>query len=155
MATEIFTRSVPAIEAPSIVPPGTPTLVPGRPEDIEKLSRAVGKYPMWRTVLAGPARSRQEEKWYRALVGIVADGIGIHPDRLHAELRFRAGKITGIIESPLFGVAPQLKSSRDMDDAEFHAFVSLATDIIFLEYLPGVRRKDVLREVERLVGPRL
>lgn len=155
MALDLFTRRVSAAEAPSIVPPDTPVLVPGRPEDIERLAEAtVSNYPLWRTIVSGPARSRQEEKFYRALVGVVADGIGKHPDNLHWDLKLEAGKILRIVSSEALGVIPVLKSSTEMDDDEFHAYVQIATEIMFAKYLPGVRREDIYQRVYEITGIR-
>jgi len=154
MGFDLFTKRVPASDVPSIVPPDTPVLVPGRPEDVAKLEKATGKYPLWHTHLSGPARSRREEKFYRALVGVVAEGVGMQPDTLHYELKFHAGKILRIIDSPLLGLHLVLKSSTQMDDAEFHDYVVLAEKILFLKYLPEVRRKDVYQRVYELTGMR-
>jgi hypothetical protein len=154
MAIDLYTKRVPASEALSIVPPATPVLVPGRAEDIAKLEQAKSNYELWRTHLSGPVRSRQEEKWYRSLVDVVAEGVGMHPDTLHCELKYRAGKILKVVDSPLLGPQVVLKSSVQMDNDEFHTYVLLATEILFLKYLPGVRRRDVLAEVYRRTGVR-
>jgi hypothetical protein len=154
---EIFTRPVTLDEAPSIVPAAPPgvILVPGRPEDFASLAKGnVSRYPLWRTVLSGPARSRQEEKWYRALVHVVADGVGLHPDNLHWELKREAGKILRLVCSDQFGLQFVLKSSMQMDDDEFHDFVQIATEIMFAKYLPNVRRKDVFQRVYEITGLR-
>lgn len=128
-----------------------PALVPATVHDLGRLANLPRGEPL-RTVLQGPSRSRQQENWYRALVRLVADAIDKHEDTLHAELRWLAGKVLRILTSQAFGVAVQLKSCADMDDGEFNAYVALATDIIFKEFLPEVRRADVLREVDRMVS---
>jgi hypothetical protein len=151
---DLFTRRIPVVEAPSIVPADAFCLVPGRPEDFAKLATASGKYPLWRTQLSGPARNRLEERWYRALCGVVADGVGMHPDVLHFELKYHAGKIIQIVDSPLLGLNVVLKSSTQMDDEEFHIYVQLAEAIMFSRYLPDVRRNDVLARVYELTGLR-
>ncbi len=154
MAIELFTKRVPASEAPSIVPPATFVLVPGRTEDIAKLEQARSNYPLWHTHLTGPKRSRPEENWYWTLLGKVGEGLGRHPKTLHAELRYLAGKVLETIRSPLLGEHFDLKSSRDMDYDEYHAYVVLAVDIIFTHesFLRGVRRKDILDEIYRQTG---
>jgi hypothetical protein len=147
----IWTRRITAAEA-SALPPDTPLLAPGKPEDAKKLLAAKFKHPLVHTTLSGPPRSRQEEKWYRGLVGVVAEGIGLEPNTLHFDLKYHAGKILEIVASPVLGPQVVLKSSTQMDDEEFHTFVVLATEILFQRYLPGARRKDVFKEVERRVG---
>jgi len=154
MAVDLFTKRVPVVDAPSLVPDGGFVLVPAMPEDAERLARASRKHPTWRTRLTGVARSRQEERWYRGLVGVVADGIGMDPNALHFELKYHAGKIINIVNSPLLGLNLVLKSSTQMDDEEFHAYVRMAEAILFEKYLPGVRKKDVLQRVFELTGLR-
>lgn len=152
---ELFTRPVTLEEAPSIVPadPAGLVLVPGRPEDFASLAKGgVSRYPLWRTVLSGPARSRQEERWYRCLVGVVAEAIDIHPDALHWKLKRDAGKILGLVFIEESGLQYILKSSTQMDFDEFHDYVLIATEILFKTYLPEVRRRDVLRCVYELTG---
>jgi hypothetical protein len=145
---ELWTKRIPAGE----LLPGSLVLAPARPQDAEALIRAEWKHPFVRTIISGPARSRQEEKWYRGLVGVVAEGIGMEADTLHYELKYHAGKILAVINSPALGVQLVLKSSTQMDDEEFHVFVVLATEILFQRYLPDARRSDVFREVQRRVG---
>ncbi len=127
-------------------------IVPARAVDLERLDK-IKKRDGINVILRGPHRSRQEEKFYRALINYVADGLGIHPDTLHAELRYKAGKIARIVNSNEFGASVELKSSVAMDRAEYDAYVRVAIDIIFADYLPGVRRKDVLDEVRKMVKP--
>ncbi len=154
MAVDLLTKRVPAseIRGAIFVPPSMPVLIPARAEDIAKLEAAKGNYPLWHTHLSGPKRSRQEEEWYWSLLGVVGDGLGKHPNTLHFELRFLAGKIRQIIESDLLGPHADLKSTRDMDYDEYHAYVVLAVDILFTRYLQNVRRKNILDEVYRKTG---
>jgi hypothetical protein len=101
------------------------------------------------------SRSNQHNRWYRGLVSIVAEGLGLHPDTLHAELKFKAGLIEHIIMGAA-GPMPVLYSTKfsEMDEARFTEFVNLAVEIIFRDYLEGVRRGDVFKRVEELVGLR-
>lgn len=154
MALDLLVRRVSASEAPSIVPPDEPVLVAATEADLERLKKSRHKYPLWHAHLAGPRRSRDEEKWYRALVGVVADGVGMAPDTLHFELKYHAGKVISIVNSPDLGLNLVLKSSTQMDDEEFHAYVRMAEALMFTKYLPGVKRKDVLARVFELTGLR-
>jgi hypothetical protein len=116
---------------------GTSVLVPATARDLGILVRQHRNVPL-NTILRGPHRSRKQENWYRKLVRVCADGIGIPPETLHVQLKEKGGKIV-------------LKSCADMDDAEFQAYVAGAVETIFAEFLVGVRRQDVYDEVDRLL----
>lgn len=102
------------------------------------------------------SRSVQLNRWYRGLVGIVADALDVSPGVLHAELKFEAGLIENVFSSPKFGVCVSLESTAfaAMDETRFVAYTKMAVEIIFKKYLPGVKRKQVFDEVEKMVGPR-
>jgi hypothetical protein len=129
-----------------------PALVPATPFDLEQIERITRGRPA-RTVVTFP-RSLPHQRWYRALVAVVADGLGLPPGTLHAELKFKAGLIEHIVAGRA-GVAVELRSTAfaAMDEAEFTAYVRLAVEIIFRDYLPSVRREDVFAHVEAMVGP--
>lgn len=101
-------------------------------------------------------RSLQHQRWYRALVSVVADGVGMQPDALHKELKFRAQLIEHIFIAQGGAVAIELKSTRfrDMDEPDFTAYTNLAIEIIFRDFLPGVSRNSVIAQVNDMVGPR-
>lgn len=100
-------------------------------------------------------RSLEHLRWYRALVGVAAEGIGMHPDALHAELKFRAE----LVEQILLGqggrpfIKLQSTAFRSMDEIKFTEYRVIAVNVLFRDFLPGVRRKDIWRRVEELVGP--
>lgn len=159
MAVELIGHLIALAESPPTAPAlpiAAPrrmlAIVPGSLKDLARLEHIRQRGPI-NILVRGPHRSRPQENWYRALVRYVAEGLGMHPDTLHAELKFEAGKILQTLTSEKFGMAVVLKSSVHMDDAEFAAYVELATDIVFLKYLPGVRRKDVVAEVDKMVRP--
>jgi hypothetical protein len=133
-------------------------LVPATQLDLDRLDSVRSKRPMQTTLIF--TRSSPLNRWYRGLCSIVAEGLDMHPEQLHQELKFRAGLIEQIImvKSPKIGngVAVRLRSTAfaAMEDGEFREYVNLATEIIFRDYLPGVRRKDVYKRVEEWVGPR-
>ena len=133
-------------------------LVPATQLDLERLQNVRSKRPMQTQIVF--TRSSPLNRWYRGLVSIVAEGMDVHPEQLHQELKFRAGLIEQIImvNSPKLGagVAVRLRSTAfaAMEDGEFREYVNLAVELIFRDYLPGVRRKDVYKRVEEWVGPR-
>jgi hypothetical protein len=130
-----------------------PSLIPATPFDLELLEKVRGKRPLRTSVVF--SRSVPHNRWYRALVSVVADGLGLHPDTLHAELKFKAGLVRRILMAQC-GPVVELESCAfaTMDEAKFTEYVNLAVEIIFRDYLPGVKRKGVYARVEELVGPR-
>lgn len=126
-----------ALVTKQVIVRGTPVLVPASARDLGILVRQHRNVPL-NTILRGPHRSRKQENWYRRLIRTVADGIGIPPEVLHVQLKEKDGKYV-------------LKSSADMDDAEFQAYVAASVERIFTEFLPGVRRQDVYDEVDKLL----
>lgn len=85
---------------------------------------------------------------------MVAEGIGWQPGSLHAELKFQAGLVQRIYLSQAAGTVIELKSTAfaAMPEDEFSEYVSVAIEIAFSKYLPGVERKDVLARVHEMVG---
>jgi hypothetical protein len=99
-------------------------------------------------------RSLKHHRWYRALVGVVADGIGMHPDLLHQQLKFKAEYVRNFfLQNGRLIVNLKSVAHGEMDETEFKEFREVAVNIIFRDYLDGVRRKDVWRRVEEIVGP--
>lgn len=102
------------------------------------------------------ARSVLRNRWYRKLVSIAAEGIGMHHGVLHAELKWKCGLIRHLITSKEFGVAVELESTafNAMDDTRFGRFIDQAIEVLFIDYLPGVDREEVFKQVADFVGPR-
>jgi hypothetical protein len=131
---------------------GPPRLLPASRLDLDELEKVRPGKPL-RTVVTFP-RSLPHLRWYRSLIGVVADGLGIHADTLHAQLKWEAGFVRRILTSEQFGVAVELESVafKTMDEAKFTEFRELAVAILFKRYLPGVRRRDVYARVSDLLG---
>lgn len=129
-------------------------LVPASPFDLEQLERL--RHGKGMLVKATYPRSLQHQRWYRALVAVVADGIGMQPNGLHHELKFRAELVEHIYPLKGGGVAVELKSTAfgAMDEPDFKAYTELALEIIFRDFLPGVSRNSVIAQVNDMVGPR-
>lgn len=131
---------------------GPPRLVPASRLDLDELEKVrPGRQLRTRITFA---RSLPHLRWYRALIGVVADGLGIHADTLHAQLKYEAGFVRRILTSQQFGVAVELDSVAfaTMDETKFTEFRQIAVAILFKRYLPGVKRKDVYARVEELMG---
>lgn len=129
-------------------------LVAATPYDLEQLEQVRPGKPA-RVHLTHP-RSAARNRWYRALVGVVAEGLGWQPGSLHSELKFKAGLVKHIYMSQAAGTVIELKSVAfaAMDETEFWGYVDIATEIIFRDYLPGIPRNSVIARVHELVGPR-
>lgn len=129
-----------------------PSLVPATAYDLEQLERFRSGKP-GRVSFTFP-RSAARNRWYRAFCSVIAEGIGVAPGALHADLKFKCGLINNIMLTKAAGTVVELKSTAfaTMDEAEFSEFVTLAIEVAFRDYLPGMRRKDVLARVEELVG---
>ncbi|HLH92109.1 MAG TPA: hypothetical protein VKX28_27055 [Xanthobacteraceae bacterium] len=93
------------------------------------------------------ARTSKLNRWYRGLLGKVAEAIDVHPDLLHAELKWKAGLVLQIMAFPsgeVAAIAVRLKSTAFplMDDAEFSRYVDVAVELLFRDYLPHVRSRQ-------------
>ncbi len=133
-------------------------LVPATQLDEDRLRSIRHSEPMQVQTLF--ARTSKLNRWYRGLVGHVAEAIGAAPDALHAELKFKAGLIDQIImvknTGVGAGVAVRLKSTAFpiMDDTEFSRFCDYAVELIFRDYLPGVTRRKQQALISEWAGRR-
>ena len=134
------------------LPPDELVLAGPAPADRERLAK-VKKHRTYQTELVSP-RSRQHEKWFRALCSTVADSMGRDPATLYAELKAKCGCFERVYDSPKYGLMVELKSATKMSEAEYKALTDKSLDFIFRDYLPGVARKSVFEEVAKMVGPR-
>jgi hypothetical protein len=127
-------------------------LVPATAFDLEQLEKLPRGKP-GRVHFSHP-RSAARNRFYRAFVSVIAEGIGVSPGSLHAELKFHCGLIRNIMLSPAAGTVVELKSTAfaSMAEDEFSEFVTMAIEVAFERYLPGVKRRDVLARVEEMVG---
>lgn len=128
--------------------------MPATPFDLEQLERL--RQGKGVRIEATYPRSLPHQRWYRALIAVVADGIGWQPNGLHKEIKFRAQLIEQIYMLKGGGVAVELQSTKftEMGEPEFRAYTDLAIEIIFRDFLPGVERNSVIAQVHDMVGPR-
>ncbi len=129
-----------------------PRLIPASRFDLEELD----KLPPGKLGHANVfyPRSIKHHRWYRALIGVVAEALGMSADALNAELKFKAGFVRRILTSNQFGVAVELESTAfpsnrpdGMDEARFNEFRTIAVELLFRDYLPEVNRKSVYQRV--------
>lgn len=131
---------------------GPPRLIPASAYDLEQLERVRAGKPALASVVF--KRSLPALRWYRALVGVVAEAKGIPPKQLHSILKFKAGLISQILLSdgrPI--VELESVAFHTMDEIQFTEFRSHAVTILFRDYLDTSDRREVWKRVEELVGP--
>ena len=128
-------------------------LVAATPIDEERLRSIRHTEPL--QVQTMFSRTSKLNRWYRGLVGHVADAIGANPDALHAELKFKACLIEQIMLMPKGAVggavAVRLRSTAFplMDDTAFSHYCDVAVEIMFRDYLghvKGRRRQALITE---------
>lgn len=128
-------------------------LVPATDIDAERL-RSIRAWDVPMQVQATFPRTSKLNRWYRGLVGKVAEAIDVNPDALHNDLKFKAGLVqqifpvrTGTTNS--FAVRLRSTAFPLMEDAEFSHYVDIAVELLFRDYLPHVRgrqRKALIAE---------
>lgn len=132
------------------------SLVPATDMDRERMSRLPKSFPFQAQVRW--ARTSKLNRFYRGLVGHVADAIGVHPDALHADLKTKFGLIEQIMLSGQIrgAVILRLRSTSfpEMDEGTFDDFVTFAIEAIFRDYLPGVAAKEQRRLITEWAGRR-
>jgi hypothetical protein len=131
------------------------SLVPATDLDWTRFARIPRDYPC--DVQLRFARTSKLNRWYRGLVGKVAEAIDVHPDALHSDLKFKAG----LIEQVLAGAAPgtmavKLRSTAfpAMEDLEFATYCDVAVELLHRDYLGHVREREWQRQIIEWVGRR-
>ncbi|MGH7878844.1 MAG: hypothetical protein ACREQD_05050 [Candidatus Binataceae bacterium] len=133
---------------------GRLALLPATEIDEERL-RGIKHYePM--QVQTMFTRTSRLNRWYRGLVGRVAEAIDVNPDLLHAELKFKAGLIEQVLMVQAQGVqkpaiAVRLRSTAFplMDDGDFSRYCDIAVELLFRDYcgnIRGRRRHQLIME---------
>jgi hypothetical protein len=135
-----------------------PALVAATELDEERL-RSIRRRVPFQVQITFP-RTGNLQRFYRGLVGRVADAIGASPDALHAEIKFKAGLVEQIIlvrnASVGAGVAIRLQSTAypTMDEPTFSRFVDTAIEIICRDYLHHVSSREREKLILEWVGHR-
>jgi hypothetical protein len=131
------------------------SLVPATDLDHDRLARIPRAQPF--EVLLRFSRTSKLNRWYRGLVGKVAEAIDVNPDALHADLKFKAGLIERIIGGTSAGlVAVQLRSTAfpAMEDVEFSNYCDVAVELLHRDYLPHVRAREWQKLIIEWAGRR-
>ncbi len=135
---------------------GPPRLVPATQFDLEQLEKVRPGKPALAVVKF--KRSLQHLRWYRGLLSIVAEARGMHPDELHAELKWKAGLVKRILLSATGAPFVELHSVAfhgpdAIDEIKFTEFRVIAVNLLFRDYLDSSDQPEVWSRVEELCGP--
>lgn len=100
-------------------------------------------------------RSQRQNRFYWGLLGKIVDNHPFYRDSkpLHLWIKKRLGYVEKIIFHD--GTMSEEVSSTafdKMDGFEFRPFMDQALEVLCSEVLPGVTRRELLAEVERMLG---
>jgi len=138
--------------------PRRPALVAATPLDEERLRSIRHSEPL--QVQTHFNRNLKLQRWYRGVIGKVAEAIDANPDALHCEVKFKAGLVEQIImvKSPKIGgaIAVRLKSTAFplMDQTEFSSYVDVAIEILCRDYLGNISSRRMQQHILEWVGHR-
>lgn len=97
------------------------------------------------------SKSKDMMSFYWALISHVAKGTGIQKEPLSHELLIRCGYVDALNVKGSTGYWIP-KSIAKMDHVTFRNYVDAAIELICREYIAGVRRGDLIKKIERMVG---
>lgn len=104
------------------------------------------------------SRTSKLNRWYRGIVGKVAEGIDVHPNALHNDIKLAAGLVEQVMLSQaLRGVlAVKLRSTAfpEMGDDEFSGYCDFAVPYIFKTYAPDLRKPEQRKLIAEWAGRR-
>jgi hypothetical protein len=131
------------------------SLVPATDLDWTRLARLPREQPF--EVMLRFNRTSKLNRFYRGLVGKVAEAIDVDPDALHCDLKFKAGLVERMLAGTANGmVAVQLRSTAfpAMEDLEFSNYVDVAIELLHRDYLPHIREREWQRQIIQWAGRR-
>jgi hypothetical protein len=128
------------------------TIVPCTQADLDVLEKVRRNLALRVTIAYD--RSSPENRFWHALVGVVAEGLGKPPEILKLELKEHCQLWDNVFTSPVFGTWKQYKSVAfaAMSGPDFSDFRMRSVEILFTEYLPRVKRRDVYDRVREITG---
>lgn len=118
-------------------------LVPASQYDAEELER----YAIGTRITATVEQPKNGDlmRFWFALIGKVAKGLGLSPESLRFRLMVRAGCCDRVVElGDQMMVVP--RSVASLDQGEFSDLVDRTVEIVTTELLPGVDAKELLDE---------
>jgi hypothetical protein len=131
-------------------------LVPATDLDADRIRNLPTHWPFQVQTLL--TRTSKLNRWYRGGLSRVADGLDLHPQALHCDLKAKAGLIEQVM---LLGsmpktVAIKLRSTAfpEMGDDEFSSYCDFVVPTIFRDYAPGIRARQQQQLVMEWFGRR-
>lgn len=131
-------------------------LVPATDLDAARVSALPRDWPFQVQTLL--TRTSKLNRYWRGIVGKAADGLGVHPQALHNDIKLKAGLVEQVM---LSGAAPgaiviKLRSTAfpEMGDDEFAAFVDFGIPCLFRDYIPDIRAAEQRRLLNEWAGRR-
>lgn len=132
-------------------------LSPATPHDQEMLMEMVAPGRDVRAKLTQP-RSLPQHRFYWGLLQKVVEN---HPfyrtaEALHVWLKIKQGLVDAIeLHDGHTHIRVGSTSFDNMDGIRFKQYLAASVDLICAEILPGVRRSDLIKAVEDMLGMRL
>lgn len=126
-------------------------LVPGDPATAELVSRYKAGQPL-RVKMTG-ARNVRQHRLYWSLVQKIASAVGLPADTVSSVLKIKAGCVdhfTG--KDGAVMTWPKSIAFSQMDQAEFAEFFERALEVVLREWLPGMKRAELKREIEAMLN---
>lgn len=131
-------------------------LLPATDLDRARLASLPREWPFQVQTLL--TRTSKLNRWYRGGIGRVADGLGVHPDALHCDLKLKAGLIEQVMLSQAVRgvVSVKLRSTAfpEMGDDEFSNYCDFVVPCIFRDYAPDIRAAQQRKLVHEWFGRR-
>lgn len=108
----------------------------------------------YRAKLTDCARSGKRNRWFHALLSIVAEALS-DPAWTAEGLKLVLKLKTGLVDRVKIGEQiieiPRSTAFNAMSEDEFAQFCDRAVKVIVTEIMPGVDREDLLREIESFI----
>ncbi len=131
-------------------------LVPATDLDASRLTSLPRDWPFQvQTMLT---RTSKLNRWYRGIVGKVAEAIDVHPQQLHNDLKLKASLLEQVMLSGTMpgAIVVKLRSTSfpEMGDDEFSGYCDFAIPEIFKSYAPGIKAAQQRKLIEQWAGRR-
>ncbi len=131
-------------------------LIPATDLDADRVRSLPQHFPMQAQVIF--TRTSKLNRWYRGIVGKVAEGLDAHPGALHNDLKLKAGLVEQVMFSQVAKsvVVVKLRSTAfpEMGDDEFSHYCDFAIPVIFRDYCPGIKAAEQRALVHEWAGRR-
>ena len=108
-------------------------------------------------VLVSRKPSSKMKAWYRALLSRLVEATGMWPtpEQAHRQLLIRCGYMESMVISTDGDVRVSPVSTADWDGSSWRFYINDLLILLTTEILPGVTRRALVGEVERMIGIQL